>query len=226
MGSILSSIKENLKINELIFGAHLHVELTLTPQLGEKFYRSITKIRKDLFTRKFIQAGFPFVFIHEKFKSRCIISDKSLIYTERRDFDHVRFREISRTLSKEFLKAFEFNEDNFRILGKIYGYTLEVPGVFNKFKESVSFFKEDAIGRLFLRTLFKEKGNNIHLELSSVDVDNNLVEDLLIINCDINNADQDSNHKLDALDGILTFSDNYNTKRLPKLLSRKLGLKN
>jgi len=226
MGSILSSIKENLKIKNLIFGAHLHVELTLTPQLGEKFFRSITKIRKDLFTNKIIQAGLPFVFIHEKLKSRCIISDNSLVYTERRNFDHVRFQEISRVLGKEFIKAFELGEDNFRILGKIYRYTLEVPGIFNNFKEAVSFFKGDDIERLFLRTLFKEKGNNIHLEIGSVDVDNNLVEDSLAINCDINNADQDSSHKLNALDGILTFADNYNDQRLPELLSQKLGLKN
>lgn len=218
----MPSIKENLQLVELVFGAHFHAEITLNPQLGEKFYRDITKAKSDLFTTKFIQAGAPFIFLHERFKTQCMIAENNLIFTERRNFDNAWFSKICWTLANKLVETFECNEDNFRILGKIYRYHLSLPDVFETFKRSVHMFSKDEIYNLRLRTLLKEQGKNIHLQFSSVEDAGQLNRNILAVDCDINNADQEAFHHLDLMKEIFDFADEFNDTRLNKLLAEKL----
>ncbi len=223
--SEMPSIRENLQLVELVFGTHFHVDITLNPQLGEKFYREITRVRSDLFTTKLIQIGAPFVFFHERFRTQCLITENNLVFTERKYFDNERFANICHSLTKKLIETFECNEDNFRVLGKIYRYRLRLPSVFEGFKKSVSMFANDEIHHLRLRTLLKEQGKNIHLQFSSAEEGGQLMQDTLAIECDINNADQEAYHRLDLLHEVFKFADEYNNNRLIDFLSEKLQLK-
>lgn len=220
----MSLLKENLRVRELTFGVHLHVDLTLAIPLGEKFYREITKVRSDLFTTKFIQPGVPFVFLHEKAQNRCVITDNSIAYTEKKNFDSGRFQKVSSQLAEAFLESFESSQENVRILGKVYRYELASSGIFSAFKKAVALFADEEIYRLQIRTLLKKDAKNIHLRLGAIEKDGVAGEDRLAIECDINNADQDTHHSLQILPDIFKFADTYNQQELLPLLSKKLGI--
>lgn len=216
--------KDGLVLREILFGIHLHVDITLSPPLGEQFYREITKVRSDLFTTKFIQAGAPFILLHEKTQNRCVITDNNLTYTERSNFDPDRFLEISTYLARTLIQSFECSEDNVRVLGKLFRYRANYPGIFSSFKRAVAMFANDDIGRLQIRTLFRRNGKNIHLNISGIEKEGEVLPDSLAIECDINNADQHAHHTITALADIFKFADNYNDRQLIDLLNKKLNV--
>ncbi len=220
----MANINKHLQLTEIAFGLHFLAEITLDPQFGDKLYRQITKVAQGLFTTKVVQpGGFPFIF-HNKEKTQLTITDSNLLFTSRQEFDADKFRRNCELIAKRLIEVFEVNEDNIKVAGKVHKYILSHPKALEGFKNLLPAFAADPVFFLRLRPTLREQGKNIHLNFQSVAKDRVPVEDQILIECDINNEDQDVGHSFSLIGEVLQFADDYNQKRLPEYLDGKLRL--
>lgn len=211
-----------LQLDELVLGVRFHAEITLTSDLAEKYYRTMTRVRSGLFTSKIVQPGAPLVLLHESLGTQCLVTTNSLEFRESKHLDQESFAKISHSLVTKLVEIFEMNDDNFRLFGKIYRYRLRLPNVLETFKKSVGMFANDDVRYLHLRTAIREGGKNVHFNFQTAEKEGKPVKDEILFSCDINNADQDSYQTVKILDEIVAFADKYNKQCLLDVLNAKL----
>lgn len=219
-------LKEALKLREVVFGTTFNVDITPDLQLGEKFYRAITRAKSDLFTTKLFHPGMPLVFIHERNNTQLVITEKNLQFVDRKTLNSQNFLDVSWLIGNKLVEIFECNEENFRIIGKIYRYSLTYPSIVDSFEEVTGVFKNKGPTRLSLEASLKEDNMNVHLQIGTAPAEEGKGRDMLLVSCDVNNTDQERPHSLDLMKGVFPFADMYNLDRFPQLLTDCLNASN
>lgn len=209
---------------EIAFGVHFLVDLTLVPEFAEKLYRQLTKENTDLFTTKFIQAGAPVAFIHELTQTNLTISETNFLYTEKKRFSQESFLKRCNLISRKLIEAFDSNDRNLRVVGKIFRYRVRHPDALSKLRDLVPDFADQPVHTLRLRLTLRQNERNVHLQLASLEKERQVLPEILFVECDINNSDQNVAHGFELIDETVGFADAYQSDKLIPMLAQKLKL--
>jgi len=213
-----------LELLEIAFGVHFLADLTLVPVFAENLYRQLTKENTDLFTTKFIQAGAPVVFIHEPTQTNLTISETNFLYTEKERFSQESFLKRCNSISRKLIEAFDSNDRNLRVVGKIFRYRVRRPDALSRLRDLVPDFTDQPVHTLRLKIVLRQNGKNVHLQLASVEKERQVLPEMLFVECDINNGDQNVAHGFELIDEIVGFADAYQSDKLYSMLAQKLKL--
>lgn len=218
----MSEIKAKLELTEVAFGAHFIAELTLDQNLGNAYYRKLSKDSDNLFTNKIIRQGMPFLYVNPSTDTQLLLTPRNLTFTVRLYENQEQFRTHSRKIVELLTQIFEAQEANLRVVGKVYRYALTHPEALKSLRNLVPSFGAAAY-LLKVRPTLRDGTTNIHLQLQSAEEERKPLEDTVLVECDINNADQDVPHGPAFVEDVINFADNFVGQRLKPLLSEKLG---
>lgn len=215
---------EHFRIAELLFGTRFHIDVFLSKDAGERFYREITRAHSRLFTTPIIQEGAFFAYRHERTKAQLLLFPNNLQFSQGDPgHDSEQFLGYWASLIDKFVQVFEYPSDRFRMFGKVYRYRVEHAGLFDAFRRTTGMFTKDDISTLLLRTRFVEEDKNIHIQISTAE-NAKQEPDVLAIECDINTFDQELDHNRDEMEGIVRFADEFNKNRLIPFVAERLPI--